>query len=89
MVLTLKPARPQGFKVGTKIMRITHTWINEETGQEEAWAVMSRREHAAWRRYGGEPLEHCTPPRGWDWSDDDDDTDDSGQPGHYLVRSGR
>lgn len=71
-------------------MRISHTWINEETGVEEAWAVMSRRELADWKRFGGEPMEHCRPPRGWEFHpDEDDDTDDGGNPGHYLVRAGR
>ena len=68
-------------------MKISHTWTNEETQTEMAWATPSRREYAECQKAGGENvLEYCTPPRGWDYSDDSDTSDDGGRPGRYLVR---
>jgi len=69
-------------------MKISHTWHNEE-GTEMAWAEPSRREWAACRKAGEDEqnvLNFCDPPRGWDYADDDDSTDDGGNPGCYLVR---
>lgn len=67
-------------------MKISHTWINED-GTEMAWATPSRREIAECRKAAGEDvLEYCTPPRGWDFAEDDDTTDDGGNPGRYLIR---
>jgi hypothetical protein len=69
-------------------MKISHTWINEDTGRECAWALASRREIAAWKNGGGDIMEYCRPPRGWEFDpDDEDDTDDGGLPGRYLVRA--
>lgn len=69
-------------------MRIEHTWENEE-GIEMAWAVPSQREIAAWKRDGGDIMEHCAAPRGWGFAEDEDDTDDGGNPGRYLIRDAR
>lgn len=68
-------------------MKISHTWINED-GIEMAWATPSRREVAAAKKAGSEEvLEYCEAPRGWDFSADEDTSDDGGNPGRYLTRA--
>lgn len=68
-------------------MKISHIWIND--GIKTAWATPSRREAQAWRKAGkGDILDYCDCPRGWEFSDDDDTSDDGGNPGRYLIRIG-
>jgi len=53
-----------------------------------AWATPSRREIAECRKAGSEDvLAYCEAPRGWDFSDDEDTSDDGGNPGRYLIRA--
>jgi hypothetical protein len=69
-------------------MRITHTWI--EGGMEMAWAVPSRREISAYRKSDGDCLlDHCKPPRGWDFDTSEDTSEDGGPIGHYLIWRGK
>jgi len=78
----MKPAKNKNTK-----MKISHTWTNED-GIEMAWATPSRREIAECRKAGSEDvLAYCEAPRGWDFSDDEDTSDDGGNPGRYLIRA--
>ena len=67
-------------------MKISHTWTNED-GIEMAWATPSQREIAAAKKADKDVLECCEAPRGWDFSEDEDTSDDGGNPGRYLIRA--
>ena len=68
-------------------MKITHTWENQE-GIQMAWATPAQREISACQKDGGDDvLEYCKAPRGWDFAEDDDTSDDGGNPGRYLIRA--
>jgi hypothetical protein len=68
-------------------MKISNTWINED-GIEMAWATPSSQEEEECREGGGsDVLEYCDAPKGWQFADDEDSSDDGGRPGRYLIRA--
>lgn len=70
-------------------MRIQVQWENQAKGCDEGWAVPSARELAEAKRRKCDVMEVCTPPNGWEYTDDEDATDDAGNPGHYVRRKQR
>lgn len=69
-------------------MKISHIWHNDD-GEEMAWGEPSHRDYEACRKAGDKDenvLEYSSLPRGWTYAEDEDDTDDGGNPGRYLVR---